>query len=87
MTKHEALSYLVGSPGSTKKGMSGFFSIAYTTASDTLNRLHTQKLIYITGKLKRRSQYVLTDKGLDRLSYFDEHGCRNQDCLCHREDQ
>jgi predicted transcriptional regulator len=81
-SKHEILTFINLNGTVTKKQIAESFLSPYNTISEAINRLHRQRLIKITGKNGRDVVYKLTDKGLDRLHYFDEYGCSYKDCSC-----
>ena len=84
MTRHEGLTYLNMSPEPlSKKDLSRYFSIAYTTASESVNKMLRDRLVGAVRSVGREACYGLTEKGKERLEYFDENGCGNQECRCH----
>lgn len=83
MTKHEALEYLsLSRKPVSKKHLSQYFSIAYTTSSEALNRYHDQKLVRAIHKEGKEIFYGLAERGYERLHYFEQGGCPNQKCSC-----
>jgi Mn-dependent DtxR family transcriptional regulator len=85
MTRHEALAYLnvIGEPLS-KNDLRDRFSIAKSTASESVNRMRRDGLVQAIRIVGREAYYGLTEKGKERLDYFDENGCGNEGCRCHR---
>ena len=84
MTRHEGLTYLnMTGKALSKKNLSRYFSIAYTTASEAVNRMRRDRLVEAIRIVGREVYYGLTEKGKQRLEYFDENGCWNDDCPCH----
>ena len=84
MTKHEALTYLnMTSKPLSKKDLCEHFSIAKSTGSEAINRWCSQELVRPARKIRKEVYYVLTEKGKERLEYFDENGCRNEGCGCY----
>jgi chromosome segregation and condensation protein ScpB len=81
-SKHEILTFINLNDVITKKQVAKYFSRSYITVSEAINRLHRQRLIRIVGKNGKDIVYELTDRGLERLRYFDSGGCPNKDCSC-----
>jgi DNA-binding transcriptional ArsR family regulator len=85
MTRHEALTYLnmCGEPLS-KNNLRQYFSLAYTTASEAVNRMQRDGLVEAIRIVGREVYYGLTVRGIKRLDFFDQNGCNNEGCECHR---
>jgi len=84
MTKHEGLTYLDMSPKYLSKSDLGeYFSIAKSTASEAVNRWKSHGLAREAGRIGKKVFWGLTEKGIERLNFFDENGCGNPGCSCH----
>ena len=84
MTRHEALAYLnVSGEPLSKNDLRDRFSIAKSTASESVNRMRRDGLVQAIRIVGREAYYGLTEKGKERLEYLDENGCGNEKCRCH----
>ena len=85
MTRHEALAYLnmSGEPLS-KNDLRERFSIAKSTASASVDRMRRDGLVEAIRIVGKEVYYGLTERGKERLDYFDKNGCRNEGCWCYR---
>ena len=67
----------------SKKDFCEHFSIAKSTASEAVNRWCSQELVTEVGRVGKEVYWRLTEKGKQRLEYFNDNGCRNEGCGCY----
>ena len=77
--KHQTLSFIKNNEPVRARDIVNQFGYSSGTARSYLSYLRRHGLLERTG-----TGYVLTDKGKERLEYFEAMGCSGFDCaLCH----
>jgi len=86
VSKHELLTFLADNPEVTKKQVAEAFGLAYISACLNINRLMKQGLVrpVSISNITGRTSFSITDKGRERLEYFDNGGCTNRYCSCQK---
>lgn len=83
MTKHEGLNLIrhAGNVSAKSLYVDGYGE--YQTVYSTVKRMHRAGLlnIYKVGNY-RETFYELSNKGLERLKYFNDNDCPNENCSC-----
>jgi len=85
---HCEVSQGIGLSGWTlaKSDLGKFFSIAKSTASEAVNRWKDQGLVKEVGKIGKEVYWGLTERGKERLGYFDGNEYGNPECSCYESE-
>lgn len=89
MTKHELLQYLSESGWATSYDVAREFNLTHAAMFSRFETLRAggfvkrKRFKNETGNLNYH--YSLSPKGLNKLYYFDERGCKKPECICTEE--
>jgi hypothetical protein len=75
MTKHEVLRVLQARKIVTTAHLETELRVTGSAARAALHRLLRQQLVRHFG-----DKWVLTDRGAERLAYFEQDGCSSEEC-------
>lgn len=82
LSKHETLALIHRKGVVTIGELVRYGGYHYSAAQQALKRLHSQRLINLVRTEGKKKFFTLSDYGLERLNYFESHGCNNFHCTC-----
>ncbi|MDP2366274.1 MAG: hypothetical protein Q8M94_21180 [Ignavibacteria bacterium] len=90
-SKHELLDYMAYNGQVTIYEVMEHFGTTHQNISNAMVSLKRIGIVKNVGKIqftknvRPRKLFELTNNGLQRLEYFNENGCKNQNCSCQKE--
>lgn len=89
MTKHKLLKYLYEREWTTPYDIAREFNLSHSAIFSRFEALRANGVVtrrrFRTDAGTLNYYYSLTSKGLNKLYYFDELGCKRPECPCARE--
>lgn len=82
LSKHEALALILRKKTVVIRDLVEVGENSYSACQQMLQRLHTSGDVRVVGWGNREKVFELTERGIQKLEYFEANGCNNVDCTC-----